>query len=197
MEFKLQLAALRECGKRIPEPSTLECELRTLMQAEACRPRHGLIKRQATNMDEGRYIWRKLNDKQRQELLNWRRKRGHPWHSPPHRSSNHFHYHVSAACYEHRHYIGSSLKRMEAFSVQCERLRRMTRRNMWSHGASCQIITTSFWPHRTFLDSWSDSGRCMGGLRSIGMERKSRGDERCGTTPSSVRCAVNDTFGRQ
>jgi putative transposase len=112
-------------------------------------------------MDEGRYIWRKLNDKQRQELLNWRRKRGHPWHSPPHRSSNHFHYHVSAACYEHRHYIGSSLKRMEAFSVQCERLRRMTRRNMWSHGASCQIITTSFWPHRTSFN-WNGEEKQRG-----------------------------------
>ena len=67
-------------------------------------------------MDSGRYIWRKASDKQRKELLAWRQKQGHPWHSPPHRPSEHFHYHVTAACYEHRAYIGLSLARMDAFS---------------------------------------------------------------------------------
>jgi hypothetical protein len=30
------------------------------------------------------YVWRQLNQNQRKELLEWRRIRGYPWHSPPH-----------------------------------------------------------------------------------------------------------------
>jgi putative transposase len=67
-------------------------------------------------MDEGRYLWRQLSDRQRKELLEWRQQQGRPWHSPPHRASEHFHYHVTAACHEHRAHIGLSLERMEAFS---------------------------------------------------------------------------------
>ena len=68
-------------------------------------------------MSEPRYLWRQLNQKQRGELLAWRKDRRHPWHSPPHRPNfGHLHFLVSAACYEHHHYIGHSLERMDAFS---------------------------------------------------------------------------------
>src|SRR5438093_11239795 len=65
----------------------------------------------------GGYLWRQLNQKQREELLEWRKARGYPWHSPPHRPNfGHLRFLVSAACYEHRHYIGHSLARMDNFA---------------------------------------------------------------------------------
>jgi REP element-mobilizing transposase RayT len=63
------------------------------------------------------YLWRRLNQKQREELLAWRKARGHPWHSPPHRPNfGHLRFLISAACYEHRHYIGHSLELMNNFT---------------------------------------------------------------------------------
>jgi putative transposase len=55
--------------------------------------------------------------KQRDELLEWRKARGYPWHSPPDRPNfGRLRFLVSAACYEHRHYIGHSLARMDNFA---------------------------------------------------------------------------------
>ena len=63
------------------------------------------------------YRWRQLNQKQRDELPEWRKARGCPWHSPPHRPNyGHLRFLISAACYEHRNYIGQSLARMDNFS---------------------------------------------------------------------------------
>jgi len=63
------------------------------------------------------YVWRQLNQRQRQELLQWRKARGYPWHSPPHRPNfGHLQFLVSAACYEHRHHIGHSPARMDKFA---------------------------------------------------------------------------------
>ena len=68
-------------------------------------------------MSEPRYLWRQLNQKQREELLAWRKERSHPWHSPPHRPNfGHLRFLISAACYEHHHHIGKSLERMDYFS---------------------------------------------------------------------------------
>lgn len=68
-------------------------------------------------MSSPRYLWRKLNEKQRKELLAWRKERGYPWHSPPHRPNfGHLRFLISAACYEHHSYIGHSPERMDAFS---------------------------------------------------------------------------------
>src|SRR4051812_44470267 len=62
------------------------------------------------------YLWRQLSQKQRDELLAWRKMRGYPWHSPPHRSnSGHLRFLISAACYEHRHHIGHSVSRIHNF----------------------------------------------------------------------------------
>ncbi|HEY6152584.1 MAG TPA: hypothetical protein VIW07_02480 [Candidatus Udaeobacter sp.] len=62
------------------------------------------------------YLWRQLDEKQREELLEWRRMRDHPWHSPPHRPQlwtfaiSHF------GGLLHRRYIGHSLARMDNFA---------------------------------------------------------------------------------
>src|SRR3569832_332681 len=64
------------------------------------------------------YVWRKLNSKQREEVLNWRKTVLHPWHSPPHRPNyGRTQFLVSAACYEHAYHIGYSLERMDSFSA--------------------------------------------------------------------------------
>lgn len=64
-----------------------------------------------------RYLWRRLNTSQREELLAWRKARGYPWHSPPHRPNfGHLRFLISAACYEHRCYIGHNPARMDDFA---------------------------------------------------------------------------------
>jgi len=68
-------------------------------------------------MSAPRYLWRQLSEKQREELLAWRRTRGYPWHSPPHRPNfGHLRFLISASCFEHRHYIGYSRERMDNLS---------------------------------------------------------------------------------
>lgn len=62
------------------------------------------------------YEWRKLTAKQRQELLVWRKRRSHSWHSPPHRPSLSTSFHLTAACYEHQPYLGHSGERMASFA---------------------------------------------------------------------------------
>lgn len=72
--------------------------------------------RYAEIMSATGYLWRQLNQKQRKELMEWRKVRGYPWHSPPHRPNfGHLRFLISAACYEHRHYIGHSLARIDNF----------------------------------------------------------------------------------
>jgi len=63
------------------------------------------------------YRWRQLTPEQRAELLAWRKARGYPWHSPPHRAdANHQRFHVTAACFEHQSHIGYSPARLDAFA---------------------------------------------------------------------------------
>ena len=68
-------------------------------------------------MAQTEYRWRRLTPDQRAELLAWRKARGRPWHSPPHRPNfGHMRFHITAACHEHRPYIGQRPERMEAFA---------------------------------------------------------------------------------
>jgi len=68
-------------------------------------------------MSNSRYLWRQLTPGRRDELLAWRKDRGQPWHSPPHRPNfGHLRFLISAACYEHHHYIGENPERMDVFS---------------------------------------------------------------------------------
>ena len=62
------------------------------------------------------YLWRKLNEKQRDELLEFRRVNNRPWHSPLHVESQNGRYMLTAACYEHHHIVGLNPKRLAEFS---------------------------------------------------------------------------------
>jgi len=64
------------------------------------------------------YAWRKLNLKQREELLTFRRLNDRPWHSPLHVESQNGRYLLTAACYEHRHIIGLNPKRVADFAEE-------------------------------------------------------------------------------
>ena len=76
------------------------------------------------------YLWRKLNEKQREELLEFRRFNDRPWHSPDHRESQNGRYLLTAACYEHHPIIGVNPKRLSELSegllktmeVTCEKI---------------------------------------------------------------------------
>jgi putative transposase len=62
------------------------------------------------------YLWRKLNEKQRGELLAFRCFNDRPWHSPRHQANQNGRYLLTAACYEHRPIIGLKPKRLGDFS---------------------------------------------------------------------------------
>jgi len=64
-----------------------------------------------------RYLWRNLTHDQRMELLEWRKNRKAPWHSPPHPASDgHHRFHITAACFDHQPLVGRNPARMESFS---------------------------------------------------------------------------------
>jgi putative transposase len=62
------------------------------------------------------YRWRKLTSSQRAEVLQERRRKGRPIHSPRHYDSGLGWYLISAACFEHAPHIGRTEERMEKFS---------------------------------------------------------------------------------
>jgi putative transposase len=65
------------------------------------------------------YRWRQLTDKQKAEILDWRKQRKNPWHSPPHRPDfGRLQFHLTAACYEHAPIIGATLERLDSFSKE-------------------------------------------------------------------------------
>jgi putative transposase len=68
-------------------------------------------------MSQPEYRWRQLTPKQRAELLATRQAHRQPWHSPPHRPNfGHLSFLITAACFEHQHYIGHSPERMDGFT---------------------------------------------------------------------------------
>jgi putative transposase len=68
-------------------------------------------------MSPPEYRWRQLSSDQRVSLLAWRKERGYPWHSPPHRLNfGHLRFHITAACYEHRPFIGLRPERLDTFA---------------------------------------------------------------------------------
>lgn len=63
------------------------------------------------------YYWRSLTEKQRDEILEYRRLNRYPKHSPPHFDvEGSARYLISASCYEHKHIPGKSFLRM----TECE-----------------------------------------------------------------------------
>ncbi len=69
-------------------------------------------------LDDRKYLWRKLNQEQRKQLLTWRRQEGRPWHSPPRSSDSAGQFHLTAACFEHVPIIGSSAARMDSLTQE-------------------------------------------------------------------------------
>ena len=65
------------------------------------------------------YQWRSLTPTQRADLLAYRKQLRRPWHRPPHYGGGAIHYHLTAACYEHKPIIGHTPDRMVQF---CEEL---------------------------------------------------------------------------
>lgn len=62
------------------------------------------------------YYWRKLTKSQQERILRDRKFRNLPWHRPPHLDFiGSFTFIITAACFEHRHIIGKSLKRIGDF----------------------------------------------------------------------------------
>jgi putative transposase len=60
---------------------------------------------------------RKLSEAHTQELLKERKAKKFPTHAPPPFWQLAGYYHISAACYEHKHIIGKSPTRMERFCI--------------------------------------------------------------------------------
>src|SRR5215510_9268344 len=61
------------------------------------------------------YVWRKLTQEQREEVLLFRKQQHRPWHNPPtlFRDGQ---FRLASACYEHAAHIGRDPARMAAFS---------------------------------------------------------------------------------
>jgi putative transposase len=63
------------------------------------------------------YAWRKMTAEEREKVLEARKSKGRPWHSPPHWAvEGHRQYIVTAACYEHVPVLGRSAERMDEVS---------------------------------------------------------------------------------
>jgi putative transposase len=63
------------------------------------------------------YVWRQLSQKDRDEMLVWRKENAIPWHSPPHRYCVDYSlFHLTAACFDHQPFIGYSRERLDGFS---------------------------------------------------------------------------------
>jgi len=95
------------------------------------------------------YDWRKASPNERAEILRERRLNGLPWHSPPHLEGLSGLYHICAACYEHQHYIGTTVDRMQDFSgALLETLRRL----------SAEIFAWSVLPNHYHVELHLDGG---------------------------------------
>ena len=68
--------------------------------------------------DRSMYNWRRMTQEQRKEALTYRQRNRLPWHGPPHYVGESSLYLVSAACFEHRHVIGASPRRMAEFEYE-------------------------------------------------------------------------------
>ena len=63
------------------------------------------------------YEWRKMTDNQRREILLERKSSGRPLHRPPHYDyDDRTRFHLSAACFEHKPFVGESIERLSSFS---------------------------------------------------------------------------------
>lgn len=64
------------------------------------------------------YQWRRMTPEQREAVLKSRQCQHVPWHGPPHYEDESGLYLLTAACYEHRPWIGVTPQRMVAFEAE-------------------------------------------------------------------------------
>jgi putative transposase len=76
------------------------------------------------------YEYRKLNTEERVKIIEERLERGFPPHSPPHLTGESGLYLLTAACYEHKHHMGTAVRRkqvldrlFELFTLQGDEIR--------------------------------------------------------------------------
>lgn len=62
------------------------------------------------------YAWRRMTPEQRENVIQWRKLRNRPWHTPPHPLGGAGEFHLTAACYEHQSIIGMTPERMDVFA---------------------------------------------------------------------------------
>lgn len=70
------------------------------------------------------YQYRKLNAQQKQALIDERKAKGYPLHSPPHPITNQPFYLLTAACYEHKKRINSSQRRQQLLTQLLEQFKK-------------------------------------------------------------------------
>ncbi|MBM4043097.1 MAG: hypothetical protein FJ290_31795 [Planctomycetes bacterium] len=56
----------------------------------------------------------------------------HPWHGPPHEDYGEGSYHLTAACYEHEHFIGHTPERMARFEADLLDLLHAHSKTVWA-----------------------------------------------------------------
>jgi putative transposase len=67
------------------------------------------------------YEYRKLTPEQKAELVRQRLARGFPPHSPPHPIRLQTFYHLTAACYEHKHHLSKQSRRQQLLNIIFEK----------------------------------------------------------------------------
>ena len=148
-------------------------------------------------MSAAGYRWRQLNQKQREELLEWRKARGYPWHSPPHRPNfGHLRFLVSAACYKHRHYIGQSLARMDNSAGNLLAVLRVHANQTFA----CCVLPNHYHAlvRRQTSRVWSINwGGFTAAVRTLGTLKNRLAGERFSSVPSNARCVRIGITGRR
>jgi len=71
-------------------------------------------------MDHDRimYNWQRMTPAERKAALQSRQSRQLRWHAPPHYADHAGLYFLTAACYEHRPWIGATPRRMAEFEAE-------------------------------------------------------------------------------
>ena len=139
-------------------------------------------------MSQPEYRWRRLTPKQRAELLAWRKERGHPWHSPPHRPNfGHLRFHITAACFDHQPCIGHRPGRMDDFARD---LLAVFAAHASQTFAWC--VLPNHYHALVEVPAVCGNWACFTGeRRTPGTARRIRAGARCSSSPWSARCGLS------
>ncbi len=141
------------------------------------------------------YDYRTMTPQQRQEVVEERRKRGFPWHSPPHFPEAEGLYMLTAACYEHQMILTSAERLTEMAQALLQGLvsTRSAARSMpgWYYP-----ITIICWPVRTCGRLRRGSVACTTARRRNGIGKTTRVDARCGIASPIAASGATGTISR-